>query len=106
VAKRWFIDVSSMVPFGQLAEFLLIARLDDVAQTGEYMEATMRPMGAWGDFPIPTAHGDNPLCAVGQDSVEPLLQAIMDYAWKRGMRPTKFDPHLADIGVRENDKAW
>jgi hypothetical protein len=43
MAKRWFIDVSSMVPFGQLAEFLLIAHLDDVAQTGEYVAICRYP---------------------------------------------------------------
>jgi len=104
MAKKWVVEAQSLIPQGQLGEILMIARLDTESHSGEYLEAKMCPMGRHGDFPLPVI--DSPLASFGAGSFEPFLQAIMDYAWKRGLRPTKFDPHLADIGVREDDKSW
>ena len=100
--SEWFIDCQSLIPQGQLAQFLTIGRVDHVSGRCEIMEATMRETDPTGAFPLPD--GNSPLVAFGTGVVDDrclnaLLQAIMDFAWKRGLRPSKFDPSAGELAA-------
>lgn len=99
---EWFVDIQNLLPQGQLAEFLMIARVDRTSGDCEVMQATMLKLGRLGDFPFPDS--DSPFAAFGVDAAESrglhaLLQAIMDFAWKRGLRPRKFDPSAGELAA-------
>lgn len=99
--SEWVVEVSSMIPQGQVAEFLMIARVDHVTGECEIMQANMlKTFG--GAYPIPDS--GSPLTAVGSAAsdgrgINALLQAIMDCAWKRGLRPSKFDPSAGELAA-------
>ena len=99
---EWLVDIHNLIPQGQLVEFLTIARVDRVTGECEVVQASMLKCGYHGEFLIPQA--DSPFAAFGAAAVESrslhaLLQAIMDCAWKRGLRPSKFDPSAGELAA-------
>jgi hypothetical protein len=100
--SEWVVETKSLIPQGQLGEFLMVARVDRVSGKVEVMRAIMEETQAGGAFLIP--EGYSPLAAVGADAADgkglnALLQAIMDCAWKRGLRPSKFDPSAGELAA-------
>ena len=97
---EWYVEVSNLVPHGQLAELLTIAKIDRRAKKTWIVEATMRETSPFGSFPVPSS--DSPLTAFGCDmhsEIDLLLQAIMDCAWQRGLRPKKLDPSAGELAA-------
>ena len=103
---EWLVDIHNLIPQGQLAEFLTIARVDRVTGECEVVQASMLKCGYHGEFLIPQA--DSPFAAFGAATVESrslhaLLQAIMDCGWKAGLRPSGFEDHHNELkAVRDH----
>lgn len=101
--SEWVVQTQSMVPQGQLAEVLVIARVDRPGGTVEVMRAKMEAVSRDGVYDSPDP--DSPLVALGvasigeHNSIDALLQAIMDCAWQRGLRPKKFDPSAGELAA-------
>ena len=60
---EWLVDIHNLIPQGQLAEFLTIARVDRVTGECEVVQASMLKCGYHGEFLIPQA--DSPFAAFG-----------------------------------------
>lgn len=100
--SEWVVEVQNLIPQGQLAEFLMIARVDHVTGECQVMHAKMSATLHGGVYQIPES--DSPLAAVGAAAtdgkgINALLQALMDCAWKRGLRPSKFDPSAGELAA-------
>ena len=98
--SEWFAEIHSMIPQGQMAELLVIAKIDRLGGKTQIMEATLTETAPYGDFRMPD--GSSPLVAWSygvQSELDGLLQAIMDCAWKRGLRPSKFDPSAGELAA-------
>lgn len=100
---EWVVTTQSMIPQGELAEALLIAKVDRMAGTAEIMRATMEKTSLDGTY---LRHDrDSPFISFGvaamgeHNSIDALLQAVMDCAWKRGLRPKKFDPSAGELAA-------
>ena len=97
---EWYAEVHSMLPQGQLAELLTIAKLDRLSNKSWIMQAILRETSTYGEFLMPQI--DNPFVAFScgtHSEIDELLQAIMDCAWQRGLRPKKFDPSAGELAA-------
>lgn len=106
----WHVSISSLVPQGRLAEVLTVIHETAGGIKRVMTGITWHHLGRDGGFPIPT---EEPLICEGvaalgfvRNSMDDFLQAVMDCAWKRGLRPSGYEgpqevaavrAHLADM---------
>ncbi len=55
--SEWVVQVASMIPQGELTEFLMIARVDRVSGKIEIMRAVMEEAAYGASFAVPTDAG-------------------------------------------------
>lgn len=96
---EWVIDIQSMVPQGQLSERMLVGRVDRVAGTVELIPAptmtTHRMHESFDDSAVfMTGYPMG-----GRSEIDAFLQAMLEAAWARGLRPSKFDPSAGELAA-------
>src|ERR1700679_4233700 len=95
---EWIVDIQNMIPMGQIGERMVVARRDDI--TGRYSVMQTPTLKA---VSINESIGDDGVFMLGHGSglwqggeINKFLQAMMEAGWKRGIRPSGFDPSAGE----------
>jgi hypothetical protein len=97
---EWYAEVHSMVPHGMIEERLFICQLDRAAdRISILLPGIMKTTAMGGSFPETEFFMSGSPSFGGRSQVDEFLQAIMDLAWKRGLRPSKFDPSAGELAA-------
>jgi hypothetical protein len=98
--SEWHFRVEAMIPWGSLEDKLFVFKISGMDRRVSVMHtATLTETESGGIFPMEralmTAH--HPF--TGKSEIDDFLQAAMECAWARGLRPAKFDPSAGELAA-------
>jgi hypothetical protein len=96
---KWFVDVQSMIPMGQIGERMVIAQIDEMAGTVSVMgPPTMTTYKTNEDVPeAPVFMQSFNSGRFGTGEIDNFLLAVMECGWRRGLRPKAYDPSAGEL---------